>query len=57
MENPENNHGNNSLCLNNSKNENSNSVIDLGSLESGPKQPILSYPLKKNRKTESFIFK
>ncbi|CAI6362872.1 unnamed protein product [Macrosiphum euphorbiae] len=58
IENPENNDGNNSLCLNKSKNENSNPVIDLGSLESGPKQPILSYPLKKiGKQNRSFSSK
>lgn len=67
IENPENNpKGNSSLCLNNSENESNcinvnkqisrNPVIDLGTLESGPKQPILSFPLKKIRQTESFIF-
>jgi len=68
IENPENNPGNSSLYLNNSENESNciefnkqisnNPVIDLGSLESGPKQPILSYPLKKiGKQNRSFSCK
>ncbi|KAL5242555.1 hypothetical protein ACI65C_009965 [Semiaphis heraclei] len=42
IENPENNDGNNSLCLNKSKNENSNPVIDLGSLDHDIQNEILN---------------
>jgi len=55
--NPEKNPGNSFLCSNKSENESncikvnkeisSDPVIDLGSLETDPKQPILSYRLKK----------